>query len=212
MMFPREKFLTRGIDNLSDMDLVAIIVGRGIKGRDFLSVSRSVINKMRKVVSNRGDMNINDINCVNGIGTVTAMRILAGIELGRRIYGLVDSEKCFVKNSQEAYEILKDIAKKKQEHIVALFLNSRFELLGRKVICIGSLDGVSVLPRDIIIPALEINANSIVMAHNHPSGDATPSNEDIDITRRIKEGLELVGINLLDHIVIGKDMWERVDL
>ncbi|MDD4382117.1 MAG: DNA repair protein RadC [Candidatus Dojkabacteria bacterium] len=210
-MFPREKFLTKGIDNLSDMDLVAIIVGRGIKGKNFLSVSKSVINKMRKVVVRGDSIDINDINCVDGIGTVTAMRILAGIELGKRIYDLGTKERYVVRNSGEAYEILKDIAKKKQEHIVALFLNSRFEVLERRVICIGSLDGVSILPRDIIIPALELNANSIVMAHNHPSGDAMPSTEDEDITKRIKEGLELVGLNLLDHIVIGDNQWQRVD-
>jgi DNA repair protein RadC len=211
-MFPREKFLTKGIDNLSDMDLVAIIVGRGIKGKDFLSVSRSIINKMRKVVNGGNEININDINCVDGVGNVTAMRILAGIELGRRIYDLGNKERYVVRNSQEAYEMLKDIGKRKQEHIIAIFLNSRFEVLERRVICIGSLDGVSILPRDIIIPALELNANSIVMAHNHPSGDATPSSEDADITKRIKDGLELVGLNLLDHIVIGNNTWQRVDL
>jgi len=107
---------------------------------------------------------------------------------------------------------LRDIGSKKQEYIVALFLNSRFEVLDRRVICIGSLDGVSVLPRDIIIPALELNASSVVIAHNHPSGDASPSNEDVLITRRIQEGLELVGLNLLDHIVIGKDNWRRVEV
>jgi DNA repair protein RadC len=93
-----------------------------------------------------------------------------------------------------------------------LFLNSRFEVLDRRVICIGSLDGVSVLPRDIIIPALELNASSVVIAHNHPSGDVSPSNEDVMITKRIQEGLELVGLNLLDHIVIGKDNWKRVEV
>lgn len=211
-MFPREKFVLKGIDNLSDMDLIAIIVGRGIKGKNFLSVSKSVVNKIRKVISQGRDVCIEDINCVEGVGDVTAMRIVAGIELGRRMYDLINNEKCIVSNSQQAYEVLKDISKKKQEYVVALYLNSRFEVLERRVICIGSLDGVSVLPRDVIIPALELNANSVVMAHNHPSGDATPSNEDIDITKRIKDGLELVGLTLLDHIVIGDNQWQRVDL
>jgi DNA repair protein RadC len=83
--------------------------------------------------------------------------------------------------------------------------------LDRRVICIGSLDGVTVLPRDIIIPALELNASSVVIAHNHPSGDVTPSHEDIVITKRIQEGLELVGLNLLDHIIISKENWRRVE-
>jgi DNA repair protein RadC len=85
-------------------------------------------------------------------------------------------------------------------------------VLERRVICIGSLDGVNVLPRDIIIPALELNASSVVIAHNHPSGDPSPSHEDILITKRIQEGLELVGLNLLDHIVVTNDSWRRIEI
>lgn len=211
-MLPREKYLEKGIDNLSDMELIAILVGSGVKGRDFLSVSKSVISKVRGVISKKGNLDVSDIIKVEGIGIVTAMKILCGIELGRRLYDLGSKEKSLVRNSQEAYAILKDIGKKKQEYIIALFLNSRFEVLDRRVICIGSLDGVSVFPRDIIIPALELNASSVVIAHNHPSGDTTPSQEDIAITKRIEQGLELVGLNLLDHIVIGGDEWRRVEI
>lgn len=211
-MFPREKYLEKGIDNLSDMDLIAILVGSGIKGKDFLSVSRGVISKIRRVLGKGKELNITDITEVDGVGVVTAMRILCGIELGRRLYDLGIKERSFVKNSQEAYMVLRDVGRKKQEYVVALFLNSRFEVLDRRVICIGSLDGVSVLPRDIIIPGLELNASSVIMAHNHPSGDCTPSLEDVEITKRIREGLDLVGLNLLDHIVIGKDEWRRVEV
>jgi DNA repair protein RadC len=211
-MLPREKYLEKGIDNLTDMDLIAILVGSGVKGKDFLSVSRSVISRIRRVIKNGKVIEVDDITKVDGVGVVTAMRILCGIELGKRLYGLEDNERSLVRNSEEAYTVLRDIGGKKQEYIVALFLNSRFEVLDRRVICIGSLDGVSVLPRDIIIPALELNASSVVIAHNHPSGDASPSNEDVLITRRIQEGLELVGLNLLDHIVIGKDNWKRVEV
>jgi DNA repair protein RadC len=209
-MLPREKYLKRGIDNLTDVDLIAILIGSGIKGKNFLSVSRGVVNSIRKVVKSKQELKIKNITKVEGVGDITAMKILSGIELGRRLYGLNDKEKTVVRNSTEAYELLKDISKKKQEYIISLFLNSRFELLDKRVICIGSLDGVSVLPRDIIIPALELNASSIIMAHNHPSGDATPSKEDIDITDRIRESLELVGLNLLDHIVIGQDEWKSI--
>ena len=209
-MFPREKFLLKGIDNLSDIDLVAILVGSGIKGRNFLSVSRGVINCIRKIIKNGDSLRIEHITKIEGVGEVTAMKILCGIELGRRLYGLNESERLLVRNSNEAYELLKDVSKKKQEYVISLFLNSRFEVLDKRVICIGSLDGVSILPRDIIIPALELNASSIIMAHNHPSGDSTPSKEDVFITERIKEGLELVGLNLLDHIVIGKDEWKSI--
>jgi DNA repair protein RadC len=211
-MLPREKYIEKGIDNLSDQDLIAIIVGTGTKGKNFMSVSRSVVVRMRRLVRSGKDINIKDITEVDGVGVVTAMRILCGIELGKRLYGLETTERSVVRNSQEAYSALRDIGSRKQEHIVALFLNSRFEVLERRVICIGSLDGVNVLPRDIIIPALELNASSVVIAHNHPSGDPTPSEEDILITKRIQEGLELVGLNLLDHIVVANDSWKRIEI
>ncbi len=211
-MLPREKYLQKGLTNLSDMELIAILVGKGVKGRNFLDVSKSVLLQMKRVVQKKTEIDIKDIVGVEGIGLVTAMRILSGIELGRRLYEVDSGEKIFLKTSNDAYTLLRDISRRKQEHVVALFLNSRFELLARRTICIGSLDGVSVLPRDIIIPALEVNASSVVLAHNHPSGDHTPSSDDIVITKRISEGLGLVGLNLLDHIVIGEKGWERVDL
>lgn len=211
-MLPREKYLQKGLTNLSDMELIAILVGKGVKGRNFLDVSKSVLLQMKRVVQKKTEIDIKDIVCVEGIGLVTAMRILSGIELGRRLYEVDSGEKIFLKTSNDAYTLLRDISRRKQEHVVALFLNSRFELLARRTICIGSLDGVSVLPRDIIIPALEVNASSVVLAHNHPSGDPTPSSDDIVITKRISEGLGLVGLNLLDHIIIGEKGWERVDL
>lgn len=211
-MLPREKYLQKGLTNLSDMELIAILVGKGVKGRNFLDVSKSVLLQMKRVVQKKTEIDIKDIVGVEGIGLVTAMRILSGIELGRRLYEVDSGEKICLKTSNDAYTLLRDISRRKQEHVVALFLNSRFELLARRTICIGSLDGVSVLPRDIIIPALEVNASSVVLAHNHPSGDPTPSSDDIVITKRISEGLGLVGLNLLDHIVIGEKGWERVDL
>ncbi len=211
-MLPREKYLKNGIDNLSDMELIAILVGRGIKGKNFLSVSKSVVGKIRKQIEKGKELDVECISEVNGVGIVTAMRILCGIELGRRLYEVGSSEKCLIHNSEEAFSLLKYIGKKKQEYIVGLFLNSRFELLQKKIICIGSLDGVSILPRDIIIPALEVNASSVIIAHNHPSGNASPSREDVVITERIKEGLELVGLNFLDHIVIGRNEWKRIEL
>ena len=211
-MLPREKYKERGIDSLSDMELLAIIIGRGIKGKNFMSVSRSLLSKMRSVLESKKIITLDSIRDIEGIGEVTGMKILCGIELGRRLYDIGNAEKIFIKNSEDAYSVLKYIGKRKQEHVVALFLNSRFEGISKKTICIGTLDGVNVLPRDIIIPALEFNASSVVLAHNHPSGDSTPSGEDIEITRRINSALELVGLTLLDHIVVAKDEWRRVEI
>ena len=211
-MQPREKFMHMGIDNLTDADLVAILIGTGIKGRDFMKIARSTIKVLNKVINSSGQIDISDIISIDGIGDIKGMQILSGIELGRRLYGLNKSDSVLVQNSKDAYEYLKGIANKKQEHIVGLFLNARFEVLDSRVICIGSLDNVSVLPRDVILPALEVNASSVILAHNHPSNNPKPSKEDLVITKRIKEGLELVGLELLDHIIITKDSWSRVDI
>ena len=211
-MLPREKYKERGIDSLSDMELLAIIIGRGIKGKNFMSVSRSLLSRMRSVLEAKKIITLDSIKDIEGIGEVTGMKILCGIELGRRLYDIGNAEKIFIKNSEDAYSVLKYIGKRKQEHVVALFLNSRFEVISKKTICIGTLDGVNVLPRDIIIPALEFNASSVVLAHNHPSGDSRPSMEDVEITRRINSALELVGLTLLDHIVVAKDEWRRVEI
>lgn len=209
-MLPREKYLERGIDSLSDTELVAILVGSGVKGKDFFSISRSIVKRIRKVLSKGREIKLEDIDGVEGVGEITAMRILAGMELGRRVYGLCRNERALVRNSEEAYELLRDIGSKKQEYIVGLFLNSRFEVLDKRVVGMGTLDLVSILPRDIIIPALELNAALVVIAHNHPSGDSSPSEEDILFTKRLSEALDMVGMKLLDHIVIGKDTWKSI--
>ena len=102
--------------------------------------------------------------------------------------------------------------KLKQENIVGIFLNARFEVLKKKTIAIGTLDRATILPRDIIIFALEVNASSVILAHNHPSGSCEPSEEDLVVTKRIKESLELVGIGFLEHLVISKDGWRSVEI
>lgn len=209
-MLPREKYLERGIDGLSDMELIAIIVGSGIKGHDFMSVSRSVVHKLRKILREKGIAEVSDITDIDGIGLATGMKILCGIELGKRLYDLGNKEKISVRNAQEAYYLLRGMQSKKQEYIVGIFLNSRFELLEQRTLAIGTVDNAGLLPRDVIIPALELNSSYVIMAHNHPSGDCTPSDDDFNVTKRVKDALELVGIHLLDHIVIGKEDWKSI--
>lgn len=211
-MLPREKFLRGGVDSLSDTDLISILVGSGIKGKDFRTISLSILKKIKKNIKCGIDTSISDLTYIDGVGGVTAMRILSGIELGRRIYGLYMGQTTVVKNSNQAYELLKGISNLKQEHIIALYLNSRFELLEQRTVRIGGVDNAGLLPRDVITYALERNASFVVLAHNHPSGDCTPSNEDVLLTQRLKEAMDIVGISLLEHIVIAKGGWKSVDI
>jgi len=211
-MLPREKFLKGGVDSLSDTDLISILVGSGIKGKNFRTISLGILKKIKKNIKGSVDTTISDLTHIDGVGSVTAMRILSGMELGRRIYGLYTGQTTLVKNSGQAYEVLKRMSNLKQEHIVALYLNSRFELLEQRTVRIGGVDSAGLLPRDVIAYALERNASFVVLAHNHPSGDCTPSNEDVLLTQRLKEAMDIMGITLLEHIVIAKDGWKSVDI
>jgi DNA repair protein RadC len=211
-MLPREKFQRHGIDSLSDNDLIAILVGSGIKGKNFKSISLSILRRIRKNIKENSEITLKDLSKTEGVGEVTAMKILAGMELGRRVYGIYSQEKTSVQNSKQAYELLKNMTNLKQEHIVALYLNSRFELIEQKTIRIGGVDNSGLLPRDVITYALSNNASYIVMAHNHPSGDCSPSQEDILLTKRVDEAMQIMGITLLEHIVIAKNGWKSIDI
>jgi DNA repair protein RadC len=211
-MLPREKFLRNGLDFLSDNDLIAILVGSGIKGKDFKSISLSILKRIRKTLKDGTEISLKELSKIEGVGQVTAMRILAGMELGRRVYGIYAEEKISIQNSKQAYELLKNMINLKQEHIAAIYLNSRFELIEQKTIRIGGVDNSGLLPRDVITYALSNNASYVVLAHNHPSGDCTPSQEDILLTKRVDEAMQIMGITLLEHIVIAKNGWKSIDI
>jgi DNA repair protein RadC len=209
-MLPREKFSKRNISALTDTELIAIILSTGIKGRDFMRLSGDVVRKIKNVEL------VEDIyptiTLLKGVGQVKAMKIVAGIELGKRLFGKTDGRKVRIVNSQQAYEYVKKIGKFKQEHLIAVYLNARYEVLLKRTISIGSLDKVSVSPRDIIIPGLENNCAFVLLAHNHPSGDSSPSKDDSFVTKSLVEALKIVGIKLLDHIVVSETGWQSVSI
>ncbi len=211
-MLPREKFLKGGISILSDIELVEILVGSGIKGRNFKQISRSIMNEIKSSVKEEKHLDVGHLVSIGGVGKVVAMRIVAGIELGRRIYGLFDKEIVRVTDSNGAYEIFKDMKDLKRERVDLVCLNSRFEYICRESIALGSLNCANLSPREVLYTAISNNSAFVLLAHNHPSGDSTPSQEDISLTRSINNGLELIGIQLLDHIVIGKNDWKSISI
>ncbi len=203
-MLPREKFHKMGMDCLSDEELVSILIGSGVKGFDFSKISKKILTVLKS-----GDISYEGIKKIKGLGGVKSLQILSAIELGRRIYSL-KTEKVLVSNSEMAFNEFKYLVQKKQECLVCLFLNARYELLSKKTIAIGSVDSLSVSSRDIIIWALDFNAVYTILGHNHPSGVSKPSDEDVVVTKRIKDALDLVGIKLLDHLVVASDGWRSI--
>ena len=211
-MLPREKFFLKGIDSLSDSELIQILVGSGVKGSNFQKISRHILSFVRQSLKNGESINVKEMVKIRGVGSVTATRIVAGVELGRRVYGVFDSQRVRIMQSKDAYEIFKDMENLKKEKVDILCLNSRFEYISRETVAVGSINCANVLPREILYPAILNNSSFILIAHNHPSGDSMPSNEDVLFTKKILESLDLVGIQLLDHLVIGRNSWNTVDV
>lgn len=204
-MKPREKFIQRGIDSLTNQDLVSILLSTGSKSFDVYKTSKKVLRLLKKEIS------FEQLKNIHGVGDVKAMRLLVSIELGRRLYE-DKKEREVVATSEDAYKLVKYLENKKQEYVVGLFLNARYELLDIKTLSIGTVNNTNIVPRDVLIPALELNSACIILAHNHPSGNSEASMEDIIATKKIKEACDLVGIALLEHIVIGRDGWSQVGL
>lgn len=205
-MLPREKLSQWGIASLSTSELIAIILSTGCRNKTVFHLSKEVEKILKK-----GNLNIEELKKLRGIGEVKAMKLLCSIEVGYRLSCRKNEVERIV-SSEKAVKHFKNILNKKQEYFQAIFLNARFEIVGKKTISIGTFDRTQVFSRDIIIPALEVNGAYVILGHNHPSGSPIPSREDIQVTQRIKRALSLVGITLLDHLVVTEKEWRNVDL
>ncbi len=211
-MLPREKFLLKGVDALCDTELIEILVGSGVKGSDFQEISRRLLFCIRRGIESNKGVVLSDLLQIHGVGDAVGMRVITGIELGRRVYNMFDAESIRITQAKEAYEIFKDMANLKRERVDMICLNSRFEYINRETVAMGTLNCVNVLPRDILYPAIIANASFVILAHNHPSGDSTPSIEDIEFTKVVENSLDLVGLKLLDHIVVSKSGWHAITI
>ncbi len=192
---PREKLLEKGAKALTDTELLAVLIGKGTKGRDVLALSRQLV----KVVDQRGlDLSVTDVLGIKGIGAAKAALIVAALEFVRR---RVKEEGVKIQSPSDVVPLLKHYATRKQEHFISISLNGANEVMAIRVVTIGLIDKSHVHPREVFADILMERASSVIVAHNHPSGSLTPSREDLAVTRQLKEAAELLGINLLDHII-----------
>ncbi len=211
-MQPREKFLLKGVDSLSDIELLQILIGSGIKGFSYKKISHILLKEIQSSIKKEEKLSLKNLSSTKGVGEVLGMRIVAGIELGRRVYGNYEKNSLRVVTSNDAYDVFKDMCNLKKERVDIVCLNSRFEYIHREVVAMGSINCASLQPREVLYPAISSNCAFVLMAHNHPSGDSTPSREDVELTKKISYSLEIVGIPLLDHIVVSKNGWSTVDI
>lgn len=205
---PREKLLAIGPGGLSNAELLAVIIRTGTGNETAIEVSRRIISMDTRGISFLGDAHVEDLTEVKGIGKCKAAQILAAIELGKRIKRVTPFDKTRVTSPEIiANVVMEDMKPLQKEHFNIAILDTKNQIIGIENISIGTLNASIVHPRDVFKVAIKKNANSIILIHNHPSGDPAPSNEDINITKRLIEAGNIIGIKVIDHIIVGNDVF-----
>lgn len=200
---PRERLRQNGMSQLTNQELLAIILRTGYKHVSVLDLAANVLSHFEQLHEIK-DATVEELMAITGIGEVKAVEILAAMEFGRRVHMKRSHDYFTIRTPDDAATLLmSDMTNLKQEHFVVLYMNVKNQVIHRQTIFIGSLTASIVHPREIFREAVKRSAASIICAHNHPSGNPTPSQEDIDVTKRIQQAGILLGIELLDHVIIG---------
>lgn len=199
---PREKFLEKGPDALSKSELLAILLGSGIKGKNVKQLAEQII---RKFGNKFLDITADDLLKIPGIGEAKALQIVSALALVKRFYEELGSKNNIVLSAQDAIALASEIRDKKKEYLVCLYLNARNALLKKEIISIGILDKSIIHPREIFGPAVELRAAGIILLHNHPSGDVTPGKQDIEVVNKILGAGKIMGVNVIDFIITSEN-------
>lgn len=204
---PRERFLKYSSEMIQTHELIAIIMRTGSRQESVLELSKRVFYQYDDV-KELSNASIHDLMKIKGIGESKAISLMAAFELGRRAHMMNFEKKIRLISPEKIYLFLKDqLELKTQEHLIGLYLNTKGELIKKKTLFIGSLNSSLIHPREIFKYAVINSAASIVIVHNHPSGDPTPSQNDIDVTKIIHKNSLMMDILLMDHIIIGRDRY-----
>ena len=206
---PREKLLRYGPSGLSSAELIAVLFSVGTKREDVLAMSQRILKEYgdRAIIH---ETNPTKLASALSIPEGKAVQLVACFELGRRSFARQNGKPRFVRTSRQAYEYVADMAGSKKEQLRGLYLNARYEVIHDEVISVGSMTASIVHPREVFQPALERGAAAVILAHNHPSGSATPTADDIAVTKQLQDAAQLLGIDFLDHIVVVTDGYESL--
>lgn len=201
---PREKLVIRGKQNVSDAELIAILLGTGNRNETAVTLAQRILNQYKNNLHTLGKLNVSDLIQFKGIGEAKAVTLIAALELGRRRQLSEIHDRPFVKSSSDAYQIIAPhICDLNYEEFWVVLLNRANKVIHKKRISSGGTSGTVVDAKIIFKIALEKLASSIILYHNHPSGNLRPSSCDLELTRKIKSGGKLLDISILDHIIVG---------
>lgn len=204
---PYERCIRHGAERLSDRELLAVLLRTGSKGQNVLEMAGELLNLVpgKEGFTGLRRLSLEELSKVKGIGMVKAVQLKCALELARRMSREeAGNGLCFKNPSAVAEYYMEDLRHEEQEVLLLLMLNQKGRLLGEKYMFRGTVNMSPVSPREIFLEALSARAVQIILLHNHPSGDASPSREDVNVTRRVEEAGKLLGISLADHIIIGE--------
>ncbi|NWH04036.1 RadC family protein [Desulfobacter latus] len=195
---PREKLLAKGPGFLKDKELLAILLGKGTKDQDVLALAEKLI----PVIDKKGlCLTADDLTSFKGVGTAKAATILSAIEFSRR---RIKPEGYKIKSPEDLFPHIRQYADRKQEYFLCTSINGANEIMNIRVVSIGLVNSTQVHPREVFANPLMDRASAVIFAHNHPSGDLTPSNNDIQITMQLMEAGKILGIRVLDHLIFNQ--------
>ncbi|HEO8419890.1 MAG: DNA repair protein RadC [Niallia sp.] len=202
---PRERFIKQGPESLANHELIAILIQTGSKNESVLTLANKLLIHFDGLRLLK-DASLDELKAIKGIGTAKAIQLMAAIELGRRVSNLEFTDRYCIRSPEDAAKyMMNEMRFLSQEHFVCLYLNTKNQVMHKQVVFIGSLNASIVHPREVYKEAFRRSAASIICLHNHPSGDPSPSREDIEVTKRLVECGKIIGIDLLDHIIIGEN-------
>lgn len=196
---PREKLARKGVEALKNDELLSVLLGSGVKGKDVRKLSKEIITLFEKDFD---QLSLNNLCEIHGLGVAKASQILAAIELSRR-YLLQNNRR--IASAKDVYDELISFANKRQEYFLVITLDGASHIINTRTIFIGTLNQSIVHPREVFADAISDRSAGIIIAHNHPSGTLQASRSDILITQRLQEVAKIVGIELLDHVILTKD-------
>ena len=205
---PRERLKFKGVDSLSDAELLAIILQNGSKGENVIDLSNRLITTFD--IGKLNSLSLQELMKIKGIGLAKASKLIAAFELSKRVNSGRICEKVVKNPSDIANYYIEKLRDLKKEYFIAVFLDSKNKIIKEEVISIGTLNSSLVHPREVFKEAIKNSANSVILVHNHPSGSVEASDEDYRVNKVLAEAGDLVGIKVLDHLVVGGNEWVSV--
>jgi DNA repair protein RadC len=203
---PREKLVAKGQYGISDIELLAILLRSGYKNHSAKDIAIAILRKY--ALSELINLTIPELTKIKGVGNSQAVTLSAMFTLAQRL--AVQQPPEIIARPADIFQLTTHIHHKKQEHLVALYLDARHVLIKQQTITVGTINSSLIHPREVFAPALEHRASGVVLVHNHPSGDTQPSEEDIIATQKMVEAGEILDVPLIDHVIVGPQVWSSL--